>query len=101
MAKFHFTNKAVEDLTSIWNYTLEKWSEQQADDYYGMLITACRKIASGPSTLGRCYKEITDGILGYKTGKHILFYQILENGDVCILRILHESMDLSNRIKKG
>ena len=34
MAKFHLTNKAVEDLAQIWNYTYDEWSENQADRYY-------------------------------------------------------------------
>jgi toxin ParE1/3/4 len=38
MTKFYLTNKAVEDLTDIWNYTLENWSERQADKYYDLLI---------------------------------------------------------------
>lgn len=28
------SNKAVDDLTEIWNYTFDEWSEQQADNYY-------------------------------------------------------------------
>lgn len=31
MAEIRFTRKAVEDLSDIWNYTTDKWSEQQAD----------------------------------------------------------------------
>ena len=31
---FELTKKAVEDLTEIWNYTSENWSEHQADKYY-------------------------------------------------------------------
>lgn len=38
MAKLRFTNKAVEDLTSIWNYTFKTWSERQADEYYVWLV---------------------------------------------------------------
>nr|MBR2109993.1 type II toxin-antitoxin system RelE/ParE family toxin [Alistipes sp.] len=33
MAKYHLTNKAVEDLSNIWEYTVDTWSERQADDY--------------------------------------------------------------------
>ncbi len=29
MVKYKLTNKAVEDLTGIWEYTVEKWSEEQ------------------------------------------------------------------------
>ncbi len=31
MSKCIFTNKVVEDLTEIWEYTIETWSEQQAE----------------------------------------------------------------------
>ena len=34
MVKFQLTEKAVQDLNRIWNYTYETWSEDQADDYY-------------------------------------------------------------------
>lgn len=42
MAKFLLTNKAVEDLDKIWNYTVDKLSEEQADKYYQMLIDSCK-----------------------------------------------------------
>ena len=44
MRKLRFTNKAVEDLSSIWRYTFQEWSEKQADEYYQMLISACNPI---------------------------------------------------------
>ncbi|WP_420318747.1 type II toxin-antitoxin system RelE/ParE family toxin [Ekhidna sp.] len=34
MANYQLTNLAVQDLTDIWNYTFDNWSEQQADVYY-------------------------------------------------------------------
>ena len=98
MAKFHLTNKAVEDLADIWNYTFEEWTEQQADNYYNMLISSCQKIATNPNLFGKRYDEILDGLRGFKAGKHILFYQLLNDGNVEIIRILHEQMDLRNRI---
>ena len=38
MAEFNLTNKAVEDLTKIWENTYYKWSEKEADRYYEMLL---------------------------------------------------------------
>lgn len=40
MAEVRYTHKAVEDLTDIWNYTADVWSEQQADNYYEMLVAS-------------------------------------------------------------
>ena len=97
MAKYRFTNKAVEDLSDIWNYTREVWSEKQADLYYKMLICFCEEIAENPS-LGKKYDEITKKLCGYRGGKHIIFYRIISEKEVEIVRILHESMDLKSRV---
>jgi toxin ParE1/3/4 len=35
MAKVVFRQEAINDLNNIWKYTYEKWSENQADKYYG------------------------------------------------------------------
>lgn len=43
MAKHFSTNKAVEDLSEIWLYTFDKWSERPADKYYELLIGFCKK----------------------------------------------------------
>jgi plasmid stabilization system protein ParE len=35
MAKVVFRQEAINDFNNIWKYTYEKWSENQADKYYG------------------------------------------------------------------
>ncbi|HIC8645632.1 type II toxin-antitoxin system RelE/ParE family toxin [Elizabethkingia meningoseptica] len=48
MAEYFLTNKAVEDLTKIYEYTYEFWSESQADKYYKELINFCQLISENP-----------------------------------------------------
>ena len=96
MAEVRYTHKAVEDLTDIWNYTADVWSEQQADNYYEMLVASCRKIADNPELFGWEYRKLGEGIYGFKVNRHIVFYRILSDG-IEVVRILHERMDLSNR----
>jgi toxin ParE1/3/4 len=98
MAKYHLTNKAVEDLTNIWEYTVDTWSERQADDYYNMLIASFQKITENPRLFGLKYEEIAEGLRGYRANKHIIFYRILADGDILIIRILHQRMDLKLRL---
>jgi len=97
MAKYEFTNRAVEDLSKIWDYTFEVWSEKQADKYYEMLISNCQEIADNPN-LGKNYNEITQNLFGMKTNRHIIFYRTTTENYVEITRILHERMDLKKRI---
>ena len=97
MAKYYLTNKAVEDLAKIWNYTFEQWSEQQADNYYKMLISFCEEIANNPN-IGKRYDGITSNLLGIKANRHIIFYRTIRKDVIEITRILHGRMDLKNRI---
>ena len=99
MAKYILTNKAVKDLSDIWNYTLNNWSESQADKYYQMLLDNCRIIAKKPN-IGKNYEDVLNRLFGHKIGRHIIFYRIESEKEILIIRILHEQMDLKNRIKE-
>ena len=97
MAEYKLTNKAVEDLSKIWDHTFEVWSEKQADKYYGGLISNFEEIAKNPD-LGKNYEGISKQLLGIKANRHIIFYRTLNKNYVEITRILHERMDLKKRI---
>lgn len=43
---------------------------------------------------GRRYEEITDNQYGYKVQRHIIFYRIVIDDEIEIIRILHERMDV-------
>lgn len=94
MAEYHITRKAVQDLTAIWEYTLNTWSESQADIYYHDLVNTFNEIASRPILFDREYAEIQNGLYGRKCNRHIVFYKIAEDDVVEIVRILHERMDI-------
>ena len=98
MGRYKFTNKAVEDLTSIWEYTFSEWSENQADEYYEMLISACNRLLYPSIISSQSYDEITDGLLGVKAGHHLIFYNILSNDDIMVIRVLHEKMDIKRHL---
>jgi toxin ParE1/3/4 len=99
MANYFFSNKAVEDLSEIWNYTYDFWSESQADKYYNELIEYCDIVSKTPK-IGKRYEQIGNNIWGYLANKHIIFYRVIEENKIEITRILHGSMDLKNRIRE-
>ena len=96
MSKYFLTEKSTNDLTDIWNYTYDEWSEHQADIYYQMLIDTFEEIARNPK-IGKNYEGITKNLLGLKANRQIIFYRILEDM-IEITRILHERMDLKRRL---
>ncbi|HNY54589.1 MAG: type II toxin-antitoxin system RelE/ParE family toxin [Sphingobacteriales bacterium] len=99
MAKVILRQEAINDLSDIWYYTLHKWSEKQADKYYNDIKIACKEIGENPS-VGKNYTDISEQLLGFKSGKHILFYHQISADEIEVIRILHESMDLKNRISE-
>lgn len=97
MANLIFRQKAIDDLSDIWEYTVQIWSENQADKYYRMIKHALSEIADNPD-IGRKYTGISEKLLGFKTGKHIIFYHLFSENEIEVIRILHERMDLINRL---
>ena len=97
MVKYELTNKAVADLNEIWEYTLENWSENQADRYYDMLLGIFQDIADNPE-LGKNYDGIKSDLFGLKANRLVIFYRKSELNPIEITRILHERMDLKKRI---
>lgn len=97
MAKYYLTNKAVDDLSDICDCTIETWSEIQAEKYYDLLLATCDNLANIPE-LGRDYVIISKGILGCKSGEHIIFYTIISISEIEVERILHGMMDLKSRL---
>ena len=98
MANYILSKKAQEDLRKIWYYTVERWSEKQADIYFHDLIQSLNYIAADPNSVGRSYEEVRTGYRGLRSGRHIIFYRILKNGKPRIIRILHERMDFGRHL---
>ena len=99
MAKVILRQKAIDDLNDIWYYTFEKWSEKQADKYYATIKIACLRIGENPE-VGKQYYGISKNLLGLKSGKHIIFYKSLSESEIEVIRIIHERMDLKNRLSE-
>ena len=97
MARFYFTHKALDDLAEIWDYTVVEWSENQAENYYNLIMASCMDLANNPQ-LGKSYEILSLNVLGYKCGQHILFYRAMTKNEIEIVRVLHGMMDLKNKI---
>jgi toxin ParE1/3/4 len=97
MANVKFTNHAIKDLSDIWNYTVDTWSESQADKYYKLIINACSEIAKKPQ-IGKDYPDIYPDLKGKIASKYIIFYRLMEDQSIEITRILHDRMDLKRKL---
>ena len=98
MPVYLLTELARNDLIDIWYYTYFKWSEEQANLYFHQLILACQQLAFNPNK-GKSYHFIQSWLLGYRVKRHIIFYRIIGNHRIEVIRILHAQMELKNGFK--
>ena len=93
---FVISKKAVADLEEIWLYTFENWSVSQADRYYNLIFDEINYICKN-STAGKSMEHVRKGYRASKVKSHLIFYRVLNN-TIEIIRILHERMDIDNRL---
>ncbi|MBF6284489.1 type II toxin-antitoxin system RelE/ParE family toxin (plasmid) [Nocardia farcinica] len=92
MSRYLLYPAARADLEEIWDYTLDQWGPDQAEDYVSELRHAIERVADRPG-IGRACEELRPGYRRLPTGSHTLYYRITEDGVVAIVRILHQRMD--------
>lgn len=68
MAKVILRREAINDLTDIWDHTMQEWPENQADKYYESIKFSCNEIGKNPS-IGKNYPEISKAIIRTNIGK--------------------------------
>ena len=96
--KYRISEEAKNDLNEIWVKTLHKWSKEQADRYYNLIIDEIDFIADNFMT-GRSIKEIRKGYRVTKMKSHLIFYRKNESNIVEVIRILHQRMDIKKHLK--
>lgn len=97
VSKYRISKKAIEDLNSIWIYTFNKWSKEQADRYYRLIIEEI-KLVSKNFMLGKTAEHTRKNYRVTKIKSHLIFYRKTDCDIVEIVRILHHRMDIKNRL---
>ncbi len=95
--KFLISKKASEDIEKIWLYTYENWSQEQADRYYNLILDEIEYIAENFES-GKSVDYIKKGYRATVVKSHIIFYKKSKHNIVEIIRVLHQKMDVENRI---
>ncbi len=95
--KFIISEKANEDIEKIWLYTYENWSLEQADRYYNFILDEIEFIAENFES-GKSADYIKKGYRATLVKSHIIFYKKSKRNIVEIIRVLHQRMDVENRI---
>ncbi len=99
MGKYILSQKAKEDISDIWEYTFEAWSEEQADKYFLLLHEGFELISTNPK-IGLIKREVDDSLYEFTIHKHQVFYRILAENKIRIIRVFHERMDMNQQLFK-
>ncbi len=97
--KYIVSNKASADLENILLYTFENWSLEQADRYLQLILDEFNYLSKDPNS-GKDRNDIRDGYRCSKVKSHLIFYTVkIQVAQIEIIRVLHERMDLQNKLK--
>jgi len=72
---YRISKKAVDDLENIWTNAIHKWSIEQADRYYNLIIDEIEFIASSFMT-EKSMDHIKKGYRVSIVKSHLIFYKI-------------------------
>ncbi|MDJ0683589.1 MAG: type II toxin-antitoxin system RelE/ParE family toxin [Alphaproteobacteria bacterium] len=97
MAEVRLSPAAYADLKTIAAYTAKKWGADQRTRYLVKFDKIFIRLAEQPA-MGRPRDALRPGYRSVSVGRHVVFYRILPDG-VEVVRILHESMDFSRRLR--
>lgn len=93
------TSAAQSDLAEIACYTAKQWGKKKAFAYAGYLDACFEKIASGKALSKPAFPH-NDAIQVCRCKHHYVFYlQDDKTNKLIILAILHERMDLMQRLQ--
>lgn len=95
--KYSISEKANQDIEMIWLYTFENWSLEQADRYYNLILDEIEFISENFES-GKSDDHIKKGYRASIVKSHIIFYKKSKRNIVEIIRVLHQKMDIENRI---
>jgi toxin ParE1/3/4 len=96
MTRYVLSPRAQSDMEGIWDYTAERWSNEQAERYIRALQEAIETIAADPRRARSC-DHIRAGYRKYSVGAHVIFFRAAING-IDIVRILHQRMDFERHL---
>ena len=91
MPSYRLSPLAEEDLFKIISSTIESWGSLQAKAYAQIIDAALLKLAQYPD-FGSERNNVHNGAKSVPVEKHIVFYQISDNG-IEVAPILHQRMD--------
>lgn len=93
----HLSPAARADVEQIWDYTSDRWGDDQAENYVRELQRAIERVVNDPG-IGRACDEVRPGYRKHAVGSHTVYYRIARIDMIDVVRILHQRMDVDRHL---
>lgn len=106
MSGFRLTPWAIDSLTAIFSWTIERFAEAQAADYRHALIGRGQALAEGRPPHGRRCDLLLKGhaqaeeLLYAREGGHFILFRKQEGDGIVVIDFVHERRDLPRMIER-
>jgi toxin ParE1/3/4 len=92
----HLTERTLQDLVSIEEYSIENWGKRIANRYLDDIEAALQRISDNPDVL-REEPNFHNCLYVYRVNKHLLVCDV-QTDLIFVLTILHGNMDIPERL---
>ncbi len=90
---YELSLEAENDLQSIWLYTFENWSDDQANHYIDLILDEIEYLCAKPNS-GTDDSHLRKGYFRLKIKSHYVFYKINKKKNLIeVVRVLHQMTD--------
>jgi toxin ParE1/3/4 len=97
VAEVRLRPAARSDFLDIGDETRDRWSKAQAERYLKEILEMIAEIGRHPFAGGEV-DWVRPGYRRRRAGSHLIFYVIVGDGLVEVVRILHERSDIPRRL---
>jgi toxin ParE1/3/4 len=97
MRRFDLTKAALADLMSIARFTQARWGTRQRKIYLKEVDLVFRALAKNPP-MGRVCDEIRKGYRKFPHRGHVIYYKLVGEEELLIVRVLHMTMDVDSNL---
>ena len=96
MAKLLLTNRALDDLAAVYDYSLSQFGQQVADRYLQQFDLAMQTLCDDPALL-REREDCPGPLRFYRINKHWLVCDVIDE-QLFVLTIKHGAVDMPTRL---
>jgi toxin ParE1/3/4 len=87
-------------LIEVWEYSETTWGAAQADKYLRAVVAAIESIQDEPRRWRPVRDKALPGIFYFRHKHHTVFFRRLSKGQIGVITVLHESMNLPARLRE-